>query len=169
MVLQDLSDLTQGDELAGDRDHAVGAAEEGDVPTLVPQRKIAGRIAPRVPRPVGLRDPRLITLDIDERPGPRKPEHGFPSQTRPRGDTRRIDDVQSAVGQGGAVRSAAGVRPGLDTLRCEVVLAPGNTPDEQLQQITERIREGLRFRADVVAVDELTPADGPILDTRTWE
>lgn len=130
MVLQDLADLTQGDELAGDRDHTVGAAQEGDVTILVPQRKIPGRIAPRVPRPVGLRDSRLITLDIDERPGPRKPEHGLPRQPRTRGDTRRIDDVQSTVREGGAVRGAAGVRPGVRRVHhahdpTELELAPG--------------------------------------------
>jgi phenylacetate-CoA ligase len=57
----------------------------------------------------------------------------------------------------------------LDTLRCEVVLAPGTDPVDQVQQVTQRIREGLRFSAEVVAVDQLTPAEGPILDTRVWD
>lgn len=81
----------------------------------------------------------------------------------------QIASVMSRISAVADHRFVIGRTDHLDTLRCEVVLAPGNNPDEQLQQITERIREGLRFRADVVAVDELTPADGPILDTRTWE
>lgn len=57
----------------------------------------------------------------------------------------------------------------LDTLRCEVVLSPGSDPEECVREIAARVREGLRFNAEVVVVEHLTPGEGPILDTRVWD
>lgn len=56
----------------------------------------------------------------------------------------------------------------VDTLRCEVVVDDGHDPLALEQDVTRRIREGLRFRADVVAVRQLTDGDGPVVDTRDW-
>ena len=56
----------------------------------------------------------------------------------------------------------------VDTLRCEVVPAPGADPEALVSQVATRVREGLRFRADVRAVAALTDGDGPLLDTRDW-
>lgn len=56
----------------------------------------------------------------------------------------------------------------VDTLRCEVVTAAGVDTAEVVADVGTRVREGLRFRADVVVVDALTPGEGPILDTRDW-
>ncbi len=57
----------------------------------------------------------------------------------------------------------------VDTLRCEVVPAAGVEAAQLVEALGARVREGLRFRADVVAVEELSAGDGPILDTRDWE
>ena len=38
-----------------------------------------------------------------------------------------------------------------------------------VDEVTARIRDGLRFRAEVVVVDELPPGEGPLLDTRDWD
>ncbi|MCK0114176.1 AMP-binding protein [Ornithinimicrobium sp. F0845] len=57
----------------------------------------------------------------------------------------------------------------VDTLRCEVVPAPGVDAAELVASLGPRVREGLRFRAEVVAVEQLSPGDGPILDTRDWD
>ncbi|WP_374999916.1 phenylacetate--CoA ligase family protein [Aeromicrobium sp. CTD01-1L150] len=55
-----------------------------------------------------------------------------------------------------------------DTLRCEVVAEPGADLDALVAAVGERVREGLRFRADVVPVETLTEGDGPLVDTRDW-
>lgn len=57
----------------------------------------------------------------------------------------------------------------VDTLRCEVVLAPGSDPERVVPEVASRVREGLRFRAEVVAVQTLTPGGGAIVDTREWD
>lgn len=57
----------------------------------------------------------------------------------------------------------------VDTLRCEVVPGPGVDADVLVQQVGPRVRDGLRFRAEVVAVSTLTTGNGPILDTRDWD
>lgn len=56
-----------------------------------------------------------------------------------------------------------------DTLRCEIVPAPGVEETALATEVAARVREGLRFRADVVTVAELTPGEGPVLDTRDWD
>lgn len=56
-----------------------------------------------------------------------------------------------------------------DTLRCEVVAEVGTARDELVAELASRVREGLRFNAEVVAVEALTEGDGPILDQRDWD
>lgn len=56
----------------------------------------------------------------------------------------------------------------VDTLRCEVVPEAGADVDALVADLRPRIRDGLRFRADVAVVEELTPGEGPILDRRDW-
>lgn len=56
----------------------------------------------------------------------------------------------------------------LDQLRCEVVLADGADREGVLEVIRGRIRSGLRFASDVVAVQAL-PVDAPVIsDVRDW-
>lgn len=57
----------------------------------------------------------------------------------------------------------------VDTLRCEVVPATGGDPTSLTEQVAQRVRDGLRFRAEVVAVTHLTPGEGPLLDVRDWD
>jgi len=80
----------------------------------------------------------------------------------------------------------------VDTLRCEVLpeagAGAGSGPaagpgagsgagagrdhdaarDGLVREVGARVRDGLRFRADVVLVESLTPGDGPMVDTRDW-
>jgi phenylacetate-CoA ligase len=62
----------------------------------------------------------------------------------------------------------------VDTLRCEVVPHSGVVADASaaadrlVGEVGARVRDGLRFRADVVVVEALTPGDGPLVDTRDW-
>ena len=56
----------------------------------------------------------------------------------------------------------------LDQLRCEVVLADGADRASVLEVVRGRIRSGLRFASEVVAVPEL-PADASVIsDVRDW-
>ncbi len=56
----------------------------------------------------------------------------------------------------------------LDTLRCEVVPGAGADTDRLVGEVRDLVRDGLRFRAEVVVVEALTPGDGPLVDTRDW-
>jgi len=56
-----------------------------------------------------------------------------------------------------------------DVLRCELVPAPGADLDSVARDVRARVRDGLRFDIEVLAVPEPTAADGPIADVRTWE
>lgn len=56
----------------------------------------------------------------------------------------------------------------LDQLRCEVVLADGANADGVLEVVRARIRSGLRFASEVVAVPSLPPNPPPITDIRNW-
>jgi phenylacetate-CoA ligase len=59
-------------------------------------------------------------------------------------------------------------RDHLDQLRCEVVLADGAAGDAVLEQVRTRIRSGLRFASEVVAVPSLPPDASVIADARDW-
>jgi phenylacetate-CoA ligase len=54
-----------------------------------------------------------------------------------------------------------------DTLRCEIVAAPGTDPEALAGTVRERIRAGLRFAADVVCVPDLPEGPG-LVDERDW-
>lgn len=66
-------------------------------------------------------------------------------------------------------RFVVGREDHVDTLRCEIVPATSGDPTPLTEQVAQRVRDGLRFRADVVAVTHLTPGDGPLLDVRDWD
>lgn len=57
----------------------------------------------------------------------------------------------------------------VDTLRCEIVPQSGEGTSDLVDLVTTRVRDGLRFRADVVAVEALSPGEGPLLDEREWD
>src|SRR5699024_1260750 len=80
--------------------------------------------------------------------------------------------VATVMGGAGGVadyRFVVGRGDHVDTLRCEVVPAAGVDADALVAQVGPRVRDGLRFRAEVVAVSALTDGEGPILDTRDWD
>jgi phenylacetate-CoA ligase len=66
-----------------------------------------------------------------------------------------------------AYRFVIGRAEHLDTLRCEVVAAPGADPDALAGQVRDRIRTALRFAADVVCVEGL-PEGPALVDERDW-
>lgn len=56
-----------------------------------------------------------------------------------------------------------------DALRCDVVLSGDRPSGPALEEVRDRIRQGLRFGCEVTQVDAL-PADGPVIvDNRTWD
>jgi len=56
-----------------------------------------------------------------------------------------------------------------DTLRCEVVPVTGADAAGLAAAVTERIRSGLRFNAEVLVVAELAPDEPTIVDLRSWD
>lgn len=70
-----------------------------------------------------------------------------------------VDDYRFVIGRENHV----------DTLRCEIVASADGDPSALTERVGQRVRDGLRFRADVVAVPRLTPGDGPLLDVREWD
>lgn len=68
-------------------------------------------------------------------------------------------------------RFVVGRRNHKDTLRCELVTDPlhDNGREELCRLVEERVRDRLRFRAEVVVVGQLTSGEGPIIDTREWD
>lgn len=56
----------------------------------------------------------------------------------------------------------------VDSLRCEVVPQAGTDAAALVAGLAGRVREALRFNAEVVAVSALTDGEGPIADTRDW-
>lgn len=56
-----------------------------------------------------------------------------------------------------------------DILRCEVVALDGADADGLVSEVGSRVRDGLRFNAEVVLVEALSEGEGPILDTRDWD
>jgi phenylacetate-CoA ligase len=47
-------------------------------------------------------------------------------------------------------------------------LEPGADADALAADLARRVREGLRFRAEVAVVDTLPEGEGPLVDTRDW-
>lgn len=82
----------------------------------------------------------------------------------------QVASVMADVAGVAGYRFVIGRSDHVDRLRCEVV--PDGSVDETVlvPDLTTRVREGLRFRADVVVVDDagLTPGDGVLVDTRDW-
>jgi phenylacetate-CoA ligase len=56
-----------------------------------------------------------------------------------------------------------------DVLRCELVTEAGADPEVVARNVRSSVRSGLRFDLDVVPVAEPTAADGPIVDSRSWD
>lgn len=56
-----------------------------------------------------------------------------------------------------------------DILRCEVVALDGADADGLVAEVGSRVRDGLRFNAEVVLVEALSEGEGPMLDTRDWD
>jgi phenylacetate-CoA ligase len=56
-----------------------------------------------------------------------------------------------------------------DELRCEVQLSDGADQAAVLAGVRDRIRSGLRFNAEVVAVDSVDPAGPLLVDARAWD
>jgi phenylacetate-CoA ligase len=56
-----------------------------------------------------------------------------------------------------------------DVLRCELVAEPGVDPEVVARDVRSSVRSGLRFDVEVVPVAEPTAADGPIVDSRSWD
>lgn len=80
----------------------------------------------------------------------------------------QIATVMGGVSEVADYRFVVGRVDHVDTLRCEIVPAAGADAEALVAQVGSRVREGLRFRAEVVAVETLTDGDGPILDSRDW-
>lgn len=81
----------------------------------------------------------------------------------------QVAGVMSGVAGVTSYRFVIGREDHVDTLRCEVVPATPGDSTPLVDEVTARIRDGLRFRAEVVVVDELPPGEGPLLDTRDWD
>jgi len=56
-----------------------------------------------------------------------------------------------------------------DELRCEVQPGAGADADRLVELIRDRVRQSLRFHADVVLVDALDPAGPVLVDARRWD
>ena len=80
----------------------------------------------------------------------------------------QVASVMAGVAGVEDYRFIIGLENHVDTLRCEVVTEPGTDAEALRAMLATRVREGLRFRADVVVVEALTEGEGPILDTRDW-
>ncbi|WP_256840849.1 phenylacetate--CoA ligase family protein [Ornithinimicrobium cryptoxanthini] len=80
----------------------------------------------------------------------------------------QVAAVLGGIGGVAGYRFVIGREDHKDTLRCEVVAEPGADADALVAEIGSRVREGLRFRAEVVVVQALTEGEGPIVDTRDW-
>jgi len=81
---------------------------------------------------------------------------------------RQVAAVMSDVAGVADSRFVIGRDDHVDTLRCEVVPGAGADTDRLVGEVRDLVRDGLRFRAEVVVVEALTPGDGPLVDTRDW-
>lgn len=79
----------------------------------------------------------------------------------------QIARVMDGIAGVAAYRFVIGRADHVDTLRCEVVPVAGTGTDPLLADLAHRVRDGLRFRAEVVAVEALADG-GPLVDTRDW-
>ena len=80
----------------------------------------------------------------------------------------QVAAVMSGVSGVTDYRFVVGRADHIDSLRCEVVPSADTDAEALVADLAPRVREGLRFRAEVVAVTHLTDGDGPIVDTRDW-
>jgi phenylacetate-CoA ligase len=82
---------------------------------------------------------------------------------------RQIRSVMAEVPEVTAYRFVVEREEHRDRLRCELVPAASADAATVVETVKERVRSGLRFNADVDAVESLE-ADAPALvDTRTWD
>jgi phenylacetate-CoA ligase len=82
---------------------------------------------------------------------------------------RQIRSVMSEVPEVTAYRFVVEREEHLDRLRCELVPAAGADAATVVANVKERVRSGLRFNAEVEAVDSLEEDAPALVDTRTWE
>jgi phenylacetate-CoA ligase len=82
---------------------------------------------------------------------------------------RQVRSVMAEVPEVTAYRFVVEREEHRDRLRCELVPAASADAAMVVETVKERVRSGLRFNADVDAVESLE-ADAPALvDTRTWD
>jgi phenylacetate-CoA ligase len=81
---------------------------------------------------------------------------------------RQVAAVMGAVDGVTDYRFVIGRAEHVDSLRCEVVPAAGVDSEALVAQVRQRVHDGLRFRAEVVAVSEIAGEAGPLVDTRDW-
>jgi phenylacetate-CoA ligase len=82
---------------------------------------------------------------------------------------RQVRSVMAEVPEVTAYRFVVEREEHRDRLRCELVPAASADAATVVETVKERVRSGLRFNADVDAVESLE-ADAPALvDTRTWD
>lgn len=81
---------------------------------------------------------------------------------------RQVVAVMSGVDGVAGYRFVIGRADHVDTLSCEVVPGPGVDHRSLVEDVTTRVRAGLRFNALVHVVDSVDPGDGPLVDTRDW-
>ena len=82
---------------------------------------------------------------------------------------RQVQKVMDGLEGVDGYRFVVGRDEHRDALRCEVLLARGVVEEEVISRVRDGVRSGLRFDADVVAVDSLKPGESPLVDERTWE
>lgn len=81
---------------------------------------------------------------------------------------RQVAGVMAAVEGVADYRFVIGRADHVDSLRCEVVPASGVDGDALATEVRQRVHEGLRFRAEVVTVPEISGDAGPLVDLRDW-
>jgi phenylacetate-CoA ligase len=82
---------------------------------------------------------------------------------------RQIRSVMSEAPDVTAYRFVVEREEHLDRLRCELVPAAGADAATVVENVKERVRSGLRFNAEVEAVESLEEDAPALVDTRTWE
>lgn len=82
---------------------------------------------------------------------------------------RQVAAVMDPIADVDGYRFVVDRREHRDVLRCEIVPSGGVAHDQLSRLVGERIRSGLRFQAEVVTVEAVSPDDGPIADVRSWD